>query len=182
MTDPSRPYTTPADPTRRRAGRRPVVSVCVVNWNCRELLRDCLRSLRTPLQGVRLEVIVVDNASSDGAADMVERFFPGVRLIRNAENVGFARASNQAAAAARGRYLFFLNNDTVVPPGALRRLAAFARAHPEAGLIGPLLRDGAGRPQASCRRRPTGPACSAGRTAAAGNATATTRRRGRPRC
>jgi GT2 family glycosyltransferase len=158
MTDPSRPSPTPADPPRakrRRVGRRPVVSVCIVNWNCRALLRDCLRSLRTPLQGVRLEVIVVDNASADGSADMVGRSFPHVRLIRNAANVGFARANNQAAAAARGRYLFFLNNDTVVPPGALRRLVAFARAHPEAGLIGPLLRDAAGRPQASCRGRPT---------------------------
>jgi GT2 family glycosyltransferase len=135
--------------------RPPVISVCVVNWNCRVLLRACLRSLRPARQGVRLEVIVVDNASADGAADMAAREFPDVTLIRNAENVGFARANNQAARAARGRYLFFLNNDTVVPPGALRRLVAFARAHPEAGLIGPLLRGVDRTPQTSFRRRPT---------------------------
>jgi GT2 family glycosyltransferase len=129
--------------------------VCVVNWNCRGLLRACLQSLAPRRQGVRLEVIVVDNASTDGAPDMVARCFPRVRLVRNPTNDGFARANNQAAALARGRYLFFLNNDTAVPPGAIRRLLVFAREHPEAGLIGPRLRDSCGRTQTSCRLRPT---------------------------
>src|SRR5947209_13599707 len=101
------------------------VTVCIANWNCRELLRGCLESLHDRPQGVRLETVVVDNASTDGAADMVARDFPEVTLIRNAENVGFSRASNQAAAVARGRYLFFLNNDTVVSAGALRRLVSY---------------------------------------------------------
>jgi GT2 family glycosyltransferase len=100
-------------------------------------------------------VIVVDNGSTDGAADMVEREFPRVRVIRNATNRGFAAANNQAAAAASGRYLFFLNNDTVVPPGTLRRLGAYLRAHREVGLVGPQLRDGRGQPQVSARGRPT---------------------------
>jgi len=104
---------------------------------------------------LRLEIVVVDNASTDGAAEMIEQAFPHVKLVRNTSNAGFARANNQAARLARGRYLFFLNNDTVVPPGALQRLLAFARAHPEAGLIGPQLRDPQGRPQVSCRKRPT---------------------------
>jgi hypothetical protein len=132
-----------------------VVSVCIVNWNCRKLLKACLRSLTSKLQGVHLEVIVVDNASTDGATDMVARAFPRVVLVRNADNVGFARANNQAARLARGHYLFFLNNDTVVPPGALRRLVEYARAHPEIGLLGPRLRDRRGRTQVSCRRQPT---------------------------
>lgn len=131
------------------------VSVCIANWNCREHLRACLESLHDQPQGVRLETIVVDNASSDGAADMVADEFPEVLLCRNAANAGFARANNQAAARARGRYLFFLNNDTIVPPGALRRLVEFAAAHPEAGIIGPLLRDGDGQAQVSYRLRPT---------------------------
>jgi GT2 family glycosyltransferase len=131
------------------------VTVCVANWNCRELLRGCLESLHDQPQGVRMETVVVDNASTDGAADIVAREFPEVVLIRNAENAGFSRASNQAAAAARGRYLFFLNNDTVVPAGTLRRLVGYADAHPEVGMIGPRLRDGRGRPQISYRRRPT---------------------------
>ncbi len=148
----SRPSESPPEPAVRR---RPVVSVCVVNWNCRAFFKACLRSLKSKLQRLRLEVIVVDNASTDGAAEMVRRRFPRVVLVQNADNVGFARANNQAARLARGRWLFFLNNDTVVPPGALRRLVEYARAHPEIGLLGPRLRDGRGRTQASYRRRPT---------------------------
>jgi GT2 family glycosyltransferase len=134
------------------------VSVCIANWNCRELLRACLRSLHPRRQKLRLEVVIVDNGSTDGDADMAQREFPWAVLIRNADNRGFARANNQAAARARGRWLFFLNNDTETPPGALRRLLAFARAHPEAGLIGPRLRDPRGRTQLSARARPTVPA------------------------
>jgi GT2 family glycosyltransferase len=131
------------------------VSVCIVNWNCCDYLRACLRSILDGRQGVALEVIVVDNGSRDGAADMVEEEFPEVVLIRNASNRGFARANNQAARVARGRYLFFLNNDTVVPRGALRALADYAALHPKVGMIGPRLRDGHGEVQASCRLRPT---------------------------
>jgi GT2 family glycosyltransferase len=131
------------------------VSVCIVNWNCREVLRACLTSLTSESQGVRLESIVVDNGSTDGAPDMVRQCFPEVVLLANDENRGFARANNQAAAAARGRYLFFLNNDTVVPPGTLRRLLDHAGAHPEVGMIGPRLRGGDGRWQASYRPHPT---------------------------
>lgn len=131
------------------------VSVCIANWNCRELLYGCLKSLCDEFQGVRVETIVADNASTDGSADMVERQFPEVILHRNATNVGFARANNQAARQARGRYLLFLNNDTVVPPGALRRLLDYAEAHPEVGMVGPRLRDGQGHPQVSYRQRPS---------------------------
>jgi hypothetical protein len=131
------------------------VSVCVVNWNCREELRRCLASLTARRQQIRLEVIVVDNGSTDGASEMVDRDFPRVQLVRNEGNAGFARACNQAARLARGRYLFFLNNDTVVPREALARLVAYARANPTAGLVGPRLRDGKGRVQCSARQRPT---------------------------
>src|SRR5262249_44957688 len=137
---------------------RPIVSVCIANWNCREMLRDLLRSLTPARQRIRVEVIVADNASNDGAAEMVEREFPRVTLIRNERNLGYARACNQAARRARGRYLFFLNNDTVVPRGALRRLCLFGRDNPDAGLIGPRLLDGLGRVQTSARGRPTVPA------------------------
>jgi GT2 family glycosyltransferase len=131
------------------------VSVCIVNWNCKEVLRGCLQSLREQTPDVRLEIFVVDNASTDGAPALVTREFPEVVLLRNAENVGFARANNRAARLACGRYVLFLNNDTVVPPDAVRRLVEYAEAHPEVGMIGPRLRDGKGRFQASYRCRPT---------------------------
>jgi GT2 family glycosyltransferase len=131
------------------------VSVCIVNWNCKDVLRGCLQSLRDQPPDVRLEIFVVDNASTDGAPAMAARAFPEVSVLRNADNVGFARANNRAAHLASGRYLFFINNDTVIPPGAIRRLVDYADAHPEVGMIGPRLRDGEGHLQASYRCRPT---------------------------
>src|SRR5580700_3237743 len=73
------------------------LSVCIVNWNCSDVVRDCLHSLRQQSLGLHYEIIVVDNASADGAPDMIARDFPEVRLLRNATNTGFARANNQAA-------------------------------------------------------------------------------------
>src|SRR5262249_34298109 len=107
MTQRRRTRTSIPPNTSPRRAPRPEVSVVIVNWNCRSLLRACLHSLRAKRQGVRFEVVVVDNGSTDGAADLVARLFPRVKLIRNADNRGFARANNQAARAARGRYLFF---------------------------------------------------------------------------
>ncbi len=119
------------------------------------MLRACLESLHDHPQNLVLETIVVDNASTDGAADMVAREFPEVQLVRNLGNVGFARANNQAAQRAQGRYLLFLNNDTLVPPMALGRLVDYLEAHPEVGMVGPRLRDARGGVQISCRQRPT---------------------------
>ena len=131
------------------------LSICIASWNCVDYLRRCLQSLHDLPQGVRLETIVVDNASHDGAAEMVADEFPEVILVRNAENRGFATASNQAAAQAQGRYLFFLNNDTELPADTLRQLVEYADAHPEIGMIGPKLLDGDGDVQISYRRRPS---------------------------
>lgn len=133
----------------------PEVSVCIVNWNCRELLRACLESLVFQEQGVELEVIVVDNGSADGAADMVASDFPEVRVIRNDHNEAFAKANNQAARLARGRFLFFLNNDTRVPTGTLRRLVAEAQRRPEFGILAPRLLDERGETQCSIRELPS---------------------------
>src|SRR5262249_57611160 len=102
----------------------------IVNWTSREVLRACLESLLRAPQGVRCEVIVVDNGSTDGAADLVAQEFPEVVLIRNTRNEGFARSNNRAVARSRGRYLFFLNNDTIVPPGTLRPLRDFPPGPP----------------------------------------------------
>lgn len=133
----------------------PEVSICIANWNCRDRIRECLHSLCRQPQGAVYEVIVVDNGSTDGAVDVIAQEFPEVTLIRNATNQGFSRANNIAARLARGRYLLFLNNDTVVPPGALRRLINFADSQPDVGMIGPRLNGADGLPQISYRRRPT---------------------------
>jgi GT2 family glycosyltransferase len=131
------------------------VSVCIVNWNCQTILRDCLSSILQHEQGAMVEVIVIDNGSTDGAADMVECEFSEVLLVRNAENIGFARANNQAAQLAQGDYLFFLNNDTLVPPETLGELVEEAKRRPDAGILAPRLRDGRGHIQGSCRTFPT---------------------------
>jgi GT2 family glycosyltransferase len=131
------------------------LSICIANWNCREELRDCLHSIRDAMRSVAAETIVVDNASTDGAAEMVAGESPWVMLIRNARNEGFARANNQAAAKSRGRFLLFLNNDTRVEPDSLRKLIDFLHAHPEVGAVGPKIVGADGRPQRSCRGRPT---------------------------
>jgi GT2 family glycosyltransferase len=133
----------------------PDVSVCIVNWNCRELLRKCLESLYARPQGVSFEVVVVDNASTDGAADMVAAEFPRAVLVRNAENRGFSRGNNQAAHLARGRYLFFLNNDTELRPNTLAEFATFADRNPGVGMVGPKLRGLDGQAQIAYRTRPT---------------------------
>lgn len=110
------------------------ISIIIINWNTRELLLDCLRSVHATSKGLSIETIVVDNGSVDGSGQAVEERFPQVKLIRNAENRGFARACNQALAGARGRYLLFLNSDTLLTDGSLQGLVAFMDATPEAGI------------------------------------------------
>jgi GT2 family glycosyltransferase len=131
------------------------VSVVIVNWNTRELLRDCLGSVYAETREIGLEVIVVDNASSDGSADMVEAEFPRVRLIRNADNRGFAAANNQGIAVATGRYVLLLNSDTRVLDRAIARSVEFADAHPEAGVVGCRTLLTNGTVQANCYQFPS---------------------------
>lgn len=131
------------------------VSVCIVSWNVRDDLMACLESLSQAAAGLRTEVIVVDNASSDDTVSVVRERFPEVILICNTQNKGFAAAANQGLAAATGKYLLLLNPDTILPPGALAELLAVADAHPEAGIIAPKLLNADGSLQESCRRFPT---------------------------
>ncbi len=132
----------------------PDVSIVIVSWNTRDLLRDCLESLRAT-EDVSVEVFVVDNDSLDGSASTVAAEFPRVRLIRNAENVGFARAANQALRSARGRYRMLLNSDTRVPDAALGRLIMYMDAHSGVGACGPQLRHFDGTLQPTGRAFPT---------------------------
>jgi N-acetylglucosaminyl-diphospho-decaprenol L-rhamnosyltransferase len=127
-----------------------VLSVVIVNWNTRQLLAQCLASIQAHPPGVPYEVWVVDNASADGSGAMVQERFPGVQLIENGENVGFAAANNQAIREARGRYVVLLNPDTEVRAGALRALVEFLEVHPQAGAAGARLLNGDGSLQPSC--------------------------------
>jgi N-acetylglucosaminyl-diphospho-decaprenol L-rhamnosyltransferase len=116
-----------------------ILSVVIVSWNVRDVLQTCLESLRPEWERTWAEVIVVDNASTDGTPDLVRDHYPAVRLIANAANRGFGAANNQGMTAAGGRYLLLLNPDTVVLPGALEALVAFIEAHPRVGLVAPRL-------------------------------------------
>jgi GT2 family glycosyltransferase len=184
---------TPAD----RNGA-PDLSVCILSWNTRALLRRCLASIFHPddpevqeaiaraglaLAALRpaaavtqrgsstipagtssttalhdeaaLEVIVVDNASADGSAEMVAAEFPEVRLHRSPTNLGFPGGNNAGYRLSRGRYFMLLNSDTVVLPGAFEELVTFAGARPRAGIVGPRVLNPDGTLQMSCRRFPT---------------------------
>jgi GT2 family glycosyltransferase len=112
------------------------VSIIIVNWNTREILRECLCSVFAETHGVGFEVIVIDNASSDNSVEMVRDEFPGVHLIANTKNVGFAAANNQGMAVACGRYMLLLNSDTIVLDRAIQKTIAFADVHPDTAVVG----------------------------------------------
>lgn len=112
------------------------VSIIVVNWNTKALLCDCLKSIYEQAGDVDFEVIVIDNASTDGSVEMVKKSFPQVTLIENSENRGFAAANNQGIAIAKGRYVLLLNSDTIVLASAIAKTVSFADSHPEVGVVG----------------------------------------------
>lgn len=113
-----------------------VVSVVVVNWNAKDLVLDCIESIRDTTPDIECEIIVVDNASDDGSADAVRERFPDVILIESAENLGFAAGNNLGLSRAQGDFVLLLNPDTVVGDGAIQKTVSFMREHPEAGAVG----------------------------------------------
>jgi GT2 family glycosyltransferase len=117
----------------------PVLTAIVVSYNDRENIGRCLSSIRTGSEGSAAEVIVVDNASSDGSPDLVAADFPSVRLIRSTENLGFARANNLAIRRSRGELILFLNTDAALQEGTLAALLAELRRNPRTGIVGPAL-------------------------------------------
>lgn len=133
----------------------PRLSVIIVNLNTRDLLRACLRSLAPAQASGDVEVIVVDNGSSDDSCAMVAAEFPQVRLIALKENRGFAVANNMGMREARGRYFLVLNSDTEVIGDALTQICDFMDSHPDVGALGPKLLNTDGTLQYSCRRFPS---------------------------
>ena len=141
----------PDDPP---AARPPRLSICIVNWNTRDYLRECLRSIDDTARDLAPEVIVVDNASIDGSAETVGQEFPAVTLVANDENLRYAHGNNQALELARGELKLLLNPDIVVLEGALAELVAAADRHPRGGAIAPRLVNPDGSLQLSCRSFP----------------------------
>jgi GT2 family glycosyltransferase len=114
------------------------LTVIVVNWKVRDLLRDCLESLyaQVRLPAGEWELIVVDNASGDGSVEMVRREYPGCTLLANSENVGFSKANNQAFALSRGEFILLLNPDTLVLDDTIHRMLARMEQRPDAACLG----------------------------------------------
>lgn len=128
------------------------MAACVVNYNTRELLRTCLKSIQAI--GPE-EIVVVDNASSDASATMVKADFPNVRLIPNECNHGYGKAANQAIRNCRAEYVLLLNSDTVLSRGALASLGTYLHHNPSVAIVGPRLVNADGAWQPSCFPFPT---------------------------
>jgi N-acetylglucosaminyl-diphospho-decaprenol L-rhamnosyltransferase len=128
------------------------LSVVIVNYNVRDLLRECLRSVLASQGDFSYEVIVVDNRSSDGSVEMVRREFPRVQLIVSPLNGGYAFGNNLGLARGRGRYMLLLNPDTELPPLALGEMVSYLDLRPWAGAAGPKLVRADGSLDLACRR------------------------------
>lgn len=124
------------------------LSIIIVNFNTRDLLRNCLTSIFNQ-KGVEYEVWVVDNASRDNSIQMVKNDFPKVKLIKNSQNIGFAKGNNVALRQAQGEYLFLLNSDTILKEETLSRICGFLKSNPEVGILGIKILNPDGSPQTS---------------------------------
>jgi hypothetical protein len=138
-----------------RSGGAPECAVVLVCWNNRSYLEPCLRSLFDPTLRHAVEVVVVDNGSTDGSQEMLASRFPHVQLIQNEGNLGLGRASNQGIEATRAPYVLLLNNDTLVDGASLDRIIDWMAATPDAGGVGGTLLNGDGSFQAAYGKFPT---------------------------
>lgn len=111
------------------------LSILIVNWNTKDLLRDCLQSIFSSVKNIAFEVIVVDNNSHDKSFEMVREDFPEATLIRNRENAGFAKGNNQAYSASRGRVVALLNPDTIVYPNTFEKMIDYLDSQPAVGAV-----------------------------------------------
>jgi GT2 family glycosyltransferase len=131
------------------------ISVIIVSWNAKSFLLKCLDSIFAQRHPDRMEVIVVDNASTDGSPEAVETAFPTVTVIRNDANYGFARANNIGIAASSGDYLFLINSDVVVEVNCFATMLQYMNENPDVGMLGPRINGSDGNVQRSCMGYPT---------------------------
>ncbi|MDI6766945.1 MAG: glycosyltransferase [Bacteroidota bacterium] len=127
-------------------------SVIIINYNVRAFLENCLLSVHRACESIQSEIIVVDNASDDGSAEMVKQKFPHVKLIVNENNIGFAAANNQALKEAKGEYILLLNPDTILQEDTIRVMVNFFNKSPDVGLAGCKILNPDGTLQLACRR------------------------------
>ena len=131
------------------------LSILIVSWNCRRMLANCLDSLRDELSLYRHEIVVVDNASSDGTSEMIRREYPDVVFIESGANLGFAAGNNIGLPVLKGKYIFLINPDVVVARGCFGRMLQYLEKHAEIGMMGPQIVGADGGIQRSCMREPT---------------------------
>jgi len=131
------------------------LSIIIVSWNAKDYLIKCLKSLDPELEGIESEIIVVDNASSDGSADAVQDQYPEVKLIRNDQNLGFAKANNIGINQSKGEYVCLMNSDIVVLKDCIRRLLEYMDSNQQIGVLGPKTLNGDGTLQRSCFSLPS---------------------------
>lgn len=131
------------------------LSIIIISWNTRKFLENCLESVLANPPTCPFDIWVVDNASADNSTQMVRERFPEVHVLENRENVGFARANNQAIQRCTGKYVLLLNPDTLVQPAALQALVEFLEKHPQAGAGGARIHNPDGSLQISSHPRPT---------------------------
>jgi GT2 family glycosyltransferase len=132
----------------------PVVSVIIVTWNVRDLTLQCMEALHARAGSVPFEVVLVDNGSVDGTVDAVRAQFPSTVIIENEQNMGFPHSNNQGLAVARGRYVLFLNSDTIIGEGTLEACVAELDREPDVGMVGCRLLLPDGSVQHECARNP----------------------------
>lgn len=133
---------------------RPELSITICSWNTVQDLRLCLQSLRELKDEADFEVVVVENASTDGSAQMAQTEFPEFRTLVQTENLGFTRGHNLALSQRKGKHAALLNSDTIVHPGAIRAILEHFERNPGVGVVGPKLLNPDGSLQYSCRRFP----------------------------
>jgi len=131
------------------------LSIIIVSWNVREGLLRCIRSIEENKPSCTFEVIIVDNASTDGTVDIIQKHFSEISLIINNDNRGFAAANNQALKKSQSKYILFLGPDTIIHPKSLDILVEFMDSNEDAGACGPKLLNGEGTIQRSVRRFPS---------------------------
>lgn len=130
-------------------------SFIIVSWNAKRCLFECLESLEKELNEYHAEIIVVDNGSVDGSSEMVRERFPGVVLIENQENLGFAKANNIGILRSEGKYIYFVNSDVKILNGCIKLMTNYMEKHSNVGLLGPKVLNADHTIQPSCKHFPT---------------------------